>query len=175
MIAHRTSLALLRNLIRNNRSKKVQLEKQIGVYSSLLREGTTSTQWSDLQTWCSSAATKVAEATKHKQIEKFDKLYYRKYSRGVDPRKVVRNLSKGSLSSDEERVLALGLNYAVPPKTIPTDVIIAATEATAKQLDSRTAETLRSKISRALQTSTTGNFIDHSFLLFITSSAFDSH
>jgi len=65
----------------------------------------------------------------------------------------VRNLSKRSLSSDEEKVLALGLNYAVQSKTIPTGVIIAATEATAKQLDSRTAETLRSKISRALQTS----------------------
>ena len=37
----------------------------------------------------------------------------------------------------------MGLNYAVIPKVIPTANIIAATEATAKQLDTNTADKLR--------------------------------
>lgn len=45
----------------------------------------------------------------------------------------VKNLSHRSPTQDEEQVLALGLNFAVTPKTVPTEKIIAATEVTAKQ------------------------------------------
>ena len=57
------------------------------------------------------------------------------------------------LTEDEKKVLALGLNYAVTPKSIPTHNIIAATEATAKQLDTTTAEKLRAGVSNVLQSS----------------------
>ena len=65
----------------------------------------------------------------------------------------MRNLSKRPLTEDEKKVLAPGLNYAVTPKSIPTHNIIATTEATAKQLDTTTAEKLRAGVSNILQSS----------------------
>ena len=67
----------------------------------------------------------------------------------------MQNLSTRPLSDDERKVLALGLNYAVTPRTIPTSNIIAATEATAKQLDTDAAEKLRAGVSKVLQSSKT--------------------
>lgn len=52
---------------------------------------------------------------------------------------------------DEKQVLALGLNFAVTPTTIPIEAIIASTEATAWKLDTQTAEKLRFHISTVLQ------------------------
>ena len=49
-------------------------------------------------------------------------------------------------------MLALGLNFAVTPKQIPIFEIIAATEATASQLDSETAQRLRHRVSSILST-----------------------
>lgn len=63
----------------------------------------------------------------------------------------MKNLSKRPLTEDE-KVLALGLNYAVTPKSIPTH-IIAATEATSKQLNTEMAEKLRAGVSNVLQSS----------------------
>ena len=71
----------------------------------------------------------------------------------LDTNKVVRNLSTRPLTEDEKKVLALGLNYAVTPRMIPVHNIIAATEATAKQLDTTTAEKLRAGVSQVLQSS----------------------
>ena len=51
---------------------------------------------------------------------------------------------------DEERVLSLGLNFAVTPQKIPYHDIIAATEATARQLDAEKAKNLREEVSNAL-------------------------
>ena len=94
------------------------------------------------------AATKVAEATKTKQIKKFDKLHACRFGPNLDTDKVVRNLSHRTLTEDEKRVLALGLNFA---KTIPVPDVIAATEATARQVDPDTAERLRSGVSSVLR------------------------
>ena len=44
---------------------------------------------------------------------------------------------------DDKPVLALGLNYTVTPMNLPTDEIIASTEATIRQLDVLTAENTR--------------------------------
>lgn len=55
-----------------------------------------------------------------------------RFGQGLYPDKVVRNYmySRRCLSPDEKQVLALGLNFAVTPRTIPTETIIASTEAT---------------------------------------------
>ena len=54
--------------------------------------------------------------------------------------RVMKNFSSSSLAPKELEALVLGLNFAVTPKQIPTFEIIAATEATASQLDSETAQ-----------------------------------
>ena len=50
----------------------------------------------------------------------------------------------------EGEVLSLGLNYAVAPSKVPTTDIIAATEATARQLDSNAAQKLREGVVRII-------------------------
>ena len=64
----------------------------------------------------------------------------------------MKNFSSRSLAPKEKEALALGLNFAITPKQIPTFEIIAATEATASQLDSETAQLLRHKVSSILST-----------------------
>ena len=61
------------------------------------------------------------------------------------------NPSTRTLSPIEEEVLALGLSFAITPRHIPYQEIIAATEATARGLDQRTADTLRLGVSAALR------------------------
>ena len=63
---------------------------------------------------------------------------------------MVRNLSNRVLTEGEKDVLALGLNYTITPKQIPTLDIIAATEATASHLDEETAQKLRLEVSSVL-------------------------
>ena len=50
----------------------------------------------------------------------------------------------------KERVLALGLNFAVAPKRVPYREIIASTEETARQLDADGDKQLRICVSKAL-------------------------
>ena len=47
---------------------------------------------------------------------KFERLNVQHQSRTLDPKRVVKNISNKTLTEDEERVLALGLNFAVAPK-----------------------------------------------------------
>ena len=80
-------------------------------------------------------------------MKKFNNLLSRRFGHTtLDTSKVVKNLSTRPLSEDESL-----LYYAVTPRTIPTNSIIAATEATAKQLDTDTAEKLRAGVSKVLQ------------------------
>ena len=104
-----------------------------------------------IEHWCSTAVTEVAKVTKSKQINKFNKLHTCRFGPNLDTEKVVRNLSQRVLTEDKKRVLALGLNFTVTPKTIPVSNIIAATEATARQVAPDTAELLRSGVSSVLK------------------------
>ena len=74
----------------------------------------------------------------------------------MNPDKVVHNASDRTLTEDEKQALALGLNFTVTPKNMPTRDIIAATESTARRLDSQAVEKLCelcANVSRILQTS----------------------
>ena len=70
----------------------------------------------------------------------------------LDKDKLVKNFSSRSLTEKEKELLALGLNFAVTPRQIPTLQIIAATESTASQLDKETAQQLRHRVSSILST-----------------------
>ena len=69
----------------------------------------------------------------------------------LDPSKLVVNLSQRPLSPQEEEVLSLGLSFAIAPKEILFEEIIAATEATSRKLDAKIADALRLGVSGALQ------------------------
>ena len=130
----------------------MRIQKEINTYLERLhREVSTTEQYEEIIECGRQSAKKESELVKRRQIKKFDELYRRRFGHGLDPDKVVRNYSQRCLLSDEKQVLALGLNFAVTPKSIPTDTIIANTEATARRLDAQTAEKLRSHVSTVLQ------------------------
>ena len=105
---------------------------------------------SGIEKWCANAAAEASNKAKTRQKKKFDQLSARHQSSTLDPKRVVKNISSRTLTQDEERVLALGLNFAVAPKRVPYREIIAATESTARQLDANGAKQLRICISEAL-------------------------
>ena len=110
-------------------------------------------QWTKLVTWCSSTTERISSDTKAKQIQKFKHLQAKQQSmHQLHQDKVVKNFSHRILTKKEKEVLSQGLNFAVIPKQIPTFEIIAATEATASQLNTETAQLLRHKVSSVLST-----------------------
>ena len=152
-IIRRTELALLRLLIREVCYKKVKSEKESGVLSEEIRTLVNAEQWNWLKAWCSSTMEKISLDTKAKQIQKFDRLQAKQHlAPQLNQDKVVKNFSSRSLAPKEKEALALGLNFAVTPKQIPTFKIVAATEATASQLDGETAQLLRHRVSSILST-----------------------
>ena len=54
-------------------------------------------------------------------------------------------------NASTKEVLALGLSFAIAPSRIPYEDIISATEATARRLDHKVADSLRLGVSKALR------------------------
>ena len=96
------------------------ISEEIDTCSKHLRKVLTQQQWQQVEEWCKAAASKVAKESKTRQINKFNSLYLWKHGLGVNPDKVVHNASDRRHTEDEKQVLALGLNFAVTPKDIPT-------------------------------------------------------
>ena len=68
---------------------------------------------------------KIGLDTKAKKIQKFDCLQAKQHlAPQLDQGKVVKNFSSRSLAPKEKKALALGLNFAVTLKQIPTFKII---------------------------------------------------
>ena len=64
---------------------------------------------------------------------------------------LVVNLSQYKLEDAEKRVLSLGLNYAVPHKTLPLKDIFASTEQTSRSLKPSIAQQLREGVKSCVQ------------------------
>ena len=64
--------------------------------------------------------------------------------------KTVVNLSQRQLTASETKVLSLGMNFAVPPKTIPVEEIIQSTEPALQHLNKAAAEEVRIQIHQAI-------------------------
>ena len=55
------------------------------------------------------------------------------------------------MTTPETGVLSLGLNFALPQHRLPVNEIIASTEATARKLDTHSAQQLREKVKGSLE------------------------
>ena len=155
-IAVRTSQALLRERISEGHRQKTTISRQISRLESHLSQSLALEQWSRLDSYCHDAAQRVHRAVKEKQSFKFNQLQHQKSQQPLsqatlDRSKLVVNLSSRPLSPMEEEVLALGLSFAIAPSRIPYEDIIAATEATARRLDHKAADSLRLGVSAALR------------------------
>ena len=109
------------------------------------RKGTMTYHWWKHACWSygmvKNRAHKVFWETKAKQKRKFDGLMRWWTSplrlhqhQGEKRAKVVVNLSKRELSENEVQILSLDMNFAITPKQIPTDEVIAGTVSLAKYL-----------------------------------------
>ena len=104
-----------------------------------------------LETWCSCTTEMIHRETKATQMQKFERLQAKQHPvPQLDKDKLVKNLSSRNLTEKEKDVLALGLNFAVTPRQIPTQQIIASMESTATQLNKETAQQLRHRVSSFL-------------------------
>ena len=87
---------------KNTWAKKVRTEK-IDTCLNQLYEVTNGEQWERILKWSRKSANKVANSIKAKQISKFNKLYYSKFGRGLDPEKVVRSYMYSSMQNAHHR------------------------------------------------------------------------
>ena len=153
-IAERTSEALLRERIRTARRQKAITKLNVSRLESNLSQSLSTEQWPKVDELCRASAKRVHLSTKTRQIRKFENLQSQKPQPSpqlLDPQKLVVNLSQKLLSPEEKNVLALGMSFAIAPKQIPYQEIIAATESLTHRIDERTAHALRLGISSALR------------------------
>ena len=130
--------------------KKARIEEDTIIAESTLKQKLTCVQWTELDKLCKKCGLQVFIATRERQKKKFQKLMGQHVTPpSLDKPKVVVNLSKRNISPSEEQVFSLGLNYAIAPSKVPTE-IIAVTEATARRLDANTAQKLREGVARVL-------------------------
>ena len=102
-IARKASEALLRALISDIRTKRARMESEINIYTLQLRELTCEEQVTSIKRWCSEAAEKTSLETSKRQKVKFKHLRLKKHGNGtLDPKRVVKNMSSGTLSKDGE-------------------------------------------------------------------------
>ena len=144
----RTSQALLRERIFEGHRQKTAISQQISRLESHLSQSLAPEQWSRLDSYCHDAAQCVHRAVKEKQSLKLNQLQHQKSQQPLsqatlDRSKLVVNLSSRPLSPVEEEVLPLGLSFAIAPSCIPYKDIISATEATARRLDHKAADSFR--------------------------------
>ena len=63
----------------------------------------------------------------------------------------VHNVSSKTLDKHAESLLKRGLNFAVTPKSLPTEDIIVATELACKNLDAEKSASLRCEVAKAVK------------------------
>ena len=107
-------------------------------------------EWPRIDHLCKSAMDRVYN---DRQIRKFSthKSQGTPSQPTLETSKLVVNLSHRQLPSHEEEVLSLGLSFAIAPRSIPFEDIIAATEATDRRLDQNTEDALRTDMAEVLR------------------------
>ena len=81
--------------------------------------------------------------------KKFDTLILESQQQ-LDTKKLVKNYSSRQLDKIEE-VLALGRNFAITPKAIPTQEIVTRTEAIYRTMNANQAQDLKSRVKWCLK------------------------
>ena len=74
LIARRTSLSLLREVIWETWTKKKRIEKKVSYHAETLQWTVNAEQWKPLDAWCSTATKKVFAEYKTRQILKLERL-----------------------------------------------------------------------------------------------------
>ena len=158
LIEERTGQALLREQIKTVRRNKLQTESNISIVKQHMIELVDLNTFSNIVVWSENKAEKVFKTIKGRQQRKFQYLLQEKNKNKISSKPQIKrgdlvvNLSSYQLDECEKKVLSLGLNFAIPNKTLPVDEIIANTELTAKTLNLHTAQQLRERVKLCIET-----------------------
>ena len=110
-------------------------------------------EWPRIDQLCRNVVHRVYNDRKRRQIRKFStfKSQGTPSQPALETSELVVNLSHRQLIPLEEEVLVLGLSFAIAPRSIPFEDIIAATEATAHRLEQSTSDALRTDMAEVLR------------------------
>jgi hypothetical protein len=95
-------------------------------------------------------ATRVGEDSKARQIQKFTRLHRTQHPIIKTSKETVINLSGRTLDDRVSSLLQKGLNYAVTPRTIPIEDILAGVKKTVQSLPVEMAEEARQETVRII-------------------------
>jgi hypothetical protein len=95
----------------------------------------------------------VGEESKARQIRKFARLHRKQHPTTITSKQTVINLSDQTLDDGVASLLQKGLNYAVTPRTIPIEDILAGIEKTVQSLPVEMAEEARQETVRIIKNS----------------------
>ena len=156
-ILKKTELNLLEIRIRQSifTLKKLRIEEENAVRD--LNAKLSEPEVTRLHDYLSKTKQKHFDKVKSRQQGKFVKLLASKFAESVAPQTFgiqeswVKNVSSKTLNAPATNLLRKGLNFAVTPKSIPTEEIITSTELACKDLSAVTAASLRSEVARSIK------------------------
>ena len=157
-IAERASRAFLRARIHETYIKKATLTSEIGSIEARLESKLDKDDYRKVARLSHAAAEKTHAASKQKHMSKLRLLMDRKEKKSIELRPEghacwVVNLSGKTLTSSQEEVLKLGLNFAPVPTKYPLQDTITGVEEAARQLPKDDATDLRSQVCGILRSS----------------------
>ena len=151
-IYNRTEKALLRERIQNTRRNLAEVDKKLlGLFYQLSSKLHRS-DWDKIDAISFRSMENELQKSTERQKNKFQRLTKNSGSdQTLDNRRTVINVSNRNLSQEEVSVLAKGGNFAITPKEIPKEEIIANLESALRFLPEEKAQELRTETARILK------------------------
>ena len=152
-IAEKASCAFVAERVCQTFWKRCELENKITRTKSKLENTLSSEDFQKVDRLCRGAADKTFAKTKQIHLQKLEKLSRKKPTslRPEGASKWVFNRTERVLTSAQEEVLALGLNFTPAPSKVPLRDFASAIESGARKLDEASADDLRGRVCGILR------------------------
>jgi hypothetical protein len=150
-IYQRTSFALLRERIHNNRRKLDHTSRELLQVHLRLASVLSESDWSLIDRLTFNKAIRTEEDSKATQLQKFSRLHKIQHQNLRTSKETVINLSGLTLDDGVSSLLQKGLNYAVTPRTVPIEDILVGVEKAVQSLPVESAEEARLETVRVIK------------------------
>jgi hypothetical protein len=152
-ILERASLSIIREKIKETR-RRLSFTAQELLDIHLRLSGTMNKEdWNTIDQLTTLKEEWIHEKVKKNQVEKFKKLYTRKYGQSDRTKKktTVINLTNKPIDPAITSLLEKGLNFAIAPTYLPIEKFITGIEAAIQHLQQETAEEIRNEVCHILK------------------------
>ncbi|KAK9874835.1 hypothetical protein WA026_005651 [Henosepilachna vigintioctopunctata] len=151
-IYNRLERALLRERIHETRRELAKLDSELLSVHLLISQKMNNWDWERVDRIIYNTMSSEMKKSTERQKRKFEQCDTNTKPRPIlDVNKTVVNISSHQLSDHEESILAKGGNFAVTPRNVPVEEIIANIEAGIRNLPQDSAEEIRRDCSKILQ------------------------